>query len=173
MNDEGTMSSERVFVEYLSWIKDQATQNIKKEIRPRSKFGRSKVEWRENEIKWVMSVPAIWSDKTRKSIKDWVTKAGLFIGSLNQFQIVSESHCIALSVHHMSFANRQQTMDLKIDESEETCTHSSGLRMDVNLCQGDKYMIVDVGRATCDVICHEVVGEFAVVNLLHESGTVL
>eukprot|EP01083_Nonionella_stella_P285946 973248_1 len=44
------------------------------------------------------------------------------------------------------------------------------ISINVPFGKGDKYILLDVGGGTCDVACHEVVGEFAIAEVLHPSG---
>merc|ERR1712130_577628 len=44
------------------------------------------------------------------------------------------------------------------------------ISINVPFKKGDKYILLDVGGGTCDVACHEVMGQFAIAEVLHPSG---
>ena len=48
--------------------------------------------------------------------------------------------------------------------------HRPQISIDVPFKKGDKYVLLDVGGGTCDVACHEIMGEFAIAEVLHPSG---
>ena len=50
--------------------------------------------------------------------------------------------------------------------------HRPQIAIDVPFKKGDKYVLLDVGGGTCDVACHEIMGEFAIAEVLHPSGIV-
>ncbi len=88
-------SSEIVFVACLKWLKDEANKFIHT-LKRKPKFKKKNFTVSENEIKWILTVPAIWSEKAKQKMKDWAIKAEL-IKSENdneyvdgQFKIVYE-----------------------------------------------------------------------------------
>ena len=48
--------------------------------------------------------------------------------------------------------------------------HNPRITIDAPFAKGDKYILVDVGGGTCDVACHQIMGEFAIAEVLHPSG---
>merc|ERR1712038_427308 len=48
--------------------------------------------------------------------------------------------------------------------------HRPQIDRDVHLQKGDIYVLLDVGGGTCDVACHEMMGEFSIAEVLHPSG---
>eukprot|EP01083_Nonionella_stella_P250141 864226_1 len=51
----------------------------------------------DDETQWIVTVPAIWSQKAKNKMKTWITKAGLVNPNiLNQCMIVYEPDCASL-----------------------------------------------------------------------------
>merc|ERR1712151_1006939 len=50
----------------------------------------------------------------------------------------------------------------QVNESESD-QHSHWLK-------GEKYILIDAGGGTCDVACHEILGDFAVQEIVHPTG---
>ena len=60
--------SERVFVEALKFLKSEAQKYFKK-----LKIGKLK----EDEIQWILTVPAIWNDVAKNQMREWAIASGL------------------------------------------------------------------------------------------------
>eukprot|EP01084_Bolivina_argentea_P027732 51523_1 len=53
----------------------------------------------DNEIQWIFTVPAIWSEKAKYKMKTWLVTAGLIDENIqDQCLIVYESDCAALAM---------------------------------------------------------------------------
>eukprot|EP01084_Bolivina_argentea_P309978 536242_1 len=56
-----------------------------------------------DEIQWIMTVPAIWSEKAKYQMKKWIVNAGLIDTNIkDQCLIVYESDCAALAMFQES-----------------------------------------------------------------------
>ena len=130
---------------------------------------------------------AIWSDSAKDQMAKWAIEAGLITGKIeNQLQIVYEPDCAALSIQHaiirsMKEMNKSNENDASPDVPEGGKKKKKKkknkmealipkIRVNVPFEIGDKYILLDVGGGTCDVACHEVMGEFAIAEVLHPSG---
>ena len=90
-------NSETVFVAQLKFLKNEAmtfiTRNFKR---------KKKIKFNQDEIQWILTVPAIWSDKAKQRMKDWAIKAGLIEGHIpNQLKIVYEPVCVLFCIFHV------------------------------------------------------------------------
>merc|ERR1711971_458950 len=66
-------------------------------------FARAKVEVAdEKQIKWVLTVPAIWSDQSKGLMESWAMEAGLVSSDtlLNQLVIAYEPDCASISIQN-------------------------------------------------------------------------
>eukprot|EP01084_Bolivina_argentea_P270152 459307_1 len=68
--------SEVVFVACLKWLKSEAMKFIDR-LKKKRLYKKRKFSVAEHEIKWILTVPAIWSEKAKQKMKDWAIKAGL------------------------------------------------------------------------------------------------
>eukprot|EP01083_Nonionella_stella_P119506 357292_1 len=160
--------SETVFVTQLSFLREQATAFMKQNFKRRKKM-----KYNVNtDIQWILTVPAIWSDKAKQQMKQWGIKAKLFDGNIpNQLKIVYEPDCASLSIQCALLNNIQS------DEKEDANTSKSPLQphkphisLDTPFKIGDQYVLIDVGGGTCDIACHEIMGEFQIAEIMHPSG---
>ncbi len=79
--------SEIVFVAALKFIKTRALEIVADKYKM--------VERGIDEIQWVLTVPAIWTDKAKHLMKTWAVKAGLIFGGDKEKpdHLVSDSTC--------------------------------------------------------------------------------
>ena len=136
-------SAEAVFIEAFKHLHNETKQWLKKK----------KIKINDEEIGWIITVPAIWNDEAKDKMKHWAIKSGLINESIhNQCKIVYEPDCASLSIqYHIKKRNDKKLSDYKFEK-------------------GDKYILVDAGGGTVDVACHEILGEFGVKEILHPSG---
>eukprot|EP01083_Nonionella_stella_P100971 285585_1 len=86
---------------------------------------------KDDEIQWIVTVPAIWTESSKNKMKQWFIKSGLMHKqNANQCKIVYEPDCAALAIHH-----------------DPTIPKPS-----IN----DRYILVDAGGGTVDVACHTI-----------------
>eukprot|EP01084_Bolivina_argentea_P239557 402620_1 len=125
-NGHGRELSETVFVACLKWLKEEAKKFIHN-LTKKPKFKKKKFTVSDHEIKWILTVPAIWSEKAKQKMKDWAIKAEL-IKSENdndyipgQFKIVYEPDCASLSIQHAVLRNieKQKQNKNKNDNDEK------------------------------------------------------
>ena len=101
---------------------------------------------RDENIQWIITVPAIWNDDAKHKMREWTIKAGLVNSNIqDQCKIVYEPDCASLTL--------QQKM--------KSCAPMK---------KGDKYILVDAGGGTMDIACHQIVDKVGVEEVLHPSG---
>lgn len=90
-NADDEESSEKVFVAQLQYLKGEAMKFIRQLLRKKKWKG---LKIADNEIQWILTVPAIWSEKAKKKMRDWAIKSGLTNGDIHdQIKIVYEPVC--------------------------------------------------------------------------------
>ena len=184
-------SSDFVFISAFKHIQEEAFKFLKKK----------KIRGINNdEIQWIITVPAIWNDHAKHQMKQWAILAGLINKNIpNQCKIVYEPDCASLSIQYQMYRNKKKNSkkkrkrkrknsrsndeemneEYKYKESEnETSTTDremtesqfQGQDIDTTFKIGDKYILCDAGGGTVDIACHEILGQFGVKEILHPSG---
>lgn len=106
------------------------------------------------DIRWVLTVPAIWSDGSKQFMREAAEMAG----------IKRESLIIALEPEAASLF----CMHLPVDKMlMEGATKSQQISP---FSKGTRYMVVDVGGGTVDITIHEVVEDGKLKELNYASG---
>ena len=83
-------SSEIVFITAFQHLHREAMKHLKKI---------TKQQIDADEIQWIVTVPAIWTNKAKRQMQQWVYKAGLVSEDIiNQCLIVPEPNCASLSI---------------------------------------------------------------------------
>ncbi|XP_053400020.1 heat shock 70 kDa protein 12A-like [Mercenaria mercenaria] len=96
----------------------------------------------EEDIRWVLTVPAIWNDGSKQFMREAAEMAG----------IKRENLVIALEPEAASLF----CMHLPVDKMSMEGSMSDSMRVSP-FSKGTKYMVVDVGGGTVDITLHEVI----------------
>ncbi|XP_052798572.1 heat shock 70 kDa protein 12A-like [Mya arenaria] len=116
-----------------------------------TKLGRNRIpDLTEDDVHWVLTVPAIWSDSSKQFMRVAAELAGL---DGNRLTIDLEPE--AASLFCMRVPSKSQA---------EASTTVSQFQ------EGIKYMVVDAVESTVDVIVHEIVGDKKLKELTSASG---
>ncbi|XP_045203853.2 heat shock 70 kDa protein 12B-like [Mercenaria mercenaria] len=108
---------------------------------------------RRDDIQWVITVPAIWTDQAKFMMREAAVKAGLS----------SHSIIFALEPEAASIFCRQ--LELFADDCESGSTLSS-------LKVGSKYLVLDAGGGTIDITVHEVASSHGVKQVVTSGGNI-
>lgn len=142
-DDNGNaMSALVVFSESLRYLKQSLLDEIKNQF----------INIELSEIKWVITVPAIWSDPAKTFMRRAAMKAGI---DSEMLTIALEPEAAALYIKHIPIEKR-------VDESKEGVLQV--------FCPGTKYIIVDAGGGTIDITAHEVLEDGHVRELIKATG---
>ncbi|XP_052794431.1 heat shock 70 kDa protein 12A-like [Mya arenaria] len=115
------------------------------------KLGRNRLpDLTKDDVHWVLTVPAIWSDSSKQFMRVAAELAGL---DGNRLTIALEPEAASLFC-----------MRVPIKSQAEASTTVSQFQ------EGTKYMVVDAGGGTVDVIVHEIVGDKKLKELTSASG---
>ena len=92
--------SDFVFVAAFKHIQQEAFKFLKKQ----------KIKDITNdEIQWIITVPAIWNDHAKHLMQEWAISAGLVNRNIpNQCKIVYEPDCASLSIQYQMYRQKQK-----------------------------------------------------------------
>eukprot|EP01084_Bolivina_argentea_P058290 106435_1 len=170
-----------VFVETLKYLKKEAKYFIKKQLK--------KPNINKDNIQWILTIPAIWNNSAKTKMRNWAIEAGLISGNyINQLRMVLEPECAALHIQwllkteqlkeklnviHSTNNYNNSTFDEKKphhialnptdDPEEKHCNN-------IELSSGDRYILVDAGGGTVDIVSHEIINDFGVKEIVPARG---
>ncbi|CAG2244506.1 unnamed protein product [Mytilus edulis] len=116
--------------------------------------GSSKAKTRKfcnDDVHWVLTVPAIWDLKAKQFMRDAAEKAGI---STDQLSLALEPE--AASIHC-----RKQPVGVE---------QTGGYKAIASMKEGDKYIVFDQGGGTTDITVHEVTGPNSVKEIHQACG---
>ena len=162
------LESKKVFVAALTFMKEYAF----------NMFERHNVDIADpSKIKWVLTVPAIWSDTSKGLMEGWAVEAGLITDRkvLNQLVIAYEPDCASISIRHellsMMMGKKKRKRNESADEGDEMKEEiESGKKQKQYLGANEKYLLLDLGGGTADIACHQVVDDCTVKEVYQPSG---
>ncbi|XP_060065872.1 heat shock 70 kDa protein 12B-like [Ylistrum balloti] len=134
-DDKGkSMNAIKVFSAIISYLRQETLRNINERV--------ANVGIKENEINWVLTVPAIWSDQAKQFMREAAKKAGIHS---DQLDIALEPEAASIYCKHISVSRR---------ERQET-HGAEGVGLEA-MCPGTKYLVLDAGGGTIDITVQRV-----------------
>ena len=106
-----------------------------------------------NDIHWVLTVPAIWTEPAKQFMREAAEKAGI---SGDQLSICLEPEAASLFCQHLP------TEKLK-DKQGKGAEFAASVK-------GTKYMVIDLGGGTADITCHQKDADGKLRELQKASG---
>ncbi|XP_060574858.1 heat shock 70 kDa protein 12B-like [Ruditapes philippinarum] len=106
---------------------------------------------KKDDVHWVLTVPAIWTDAAKQFMREAAVQAGLLT---NKLTIALEPEAASIFCRHLS-------VDTAI---------SGGSLSIAKMPVGTRYMVLDAGGGTIDITVHEVVSEHSVKEIQSASG---
>eukprot|EP01084_Bolivina_argentea_P079170 143651_1 len=103
-----------------------------------------------DDIQWILTVPAIWSDRAKYKMEYWAQKAGLISKKIfNHLRIVYEPDCASISCQYdiINNANNKSLFGI-----------------------GERYVLIDAGGGTADIAWHQVKAEYSMEEVHHCTG---
>lgn len=137
-----TMSARKVFSESLRFLVNSLFDEVRKQ----------RTDIKMTDIRWVVTVPAIWSDPAKAFMRKSAIEAGI---DSRMLTIALEPEAAALYVKHLPVEKR-----ICENECEDFETFAPG----------SKYIVVDVGGGTVDITAHEVLEDDHVKELIKATG---
>ncbi|KAH3835271.1 heat shock 70 kDa protein 12B-like [Dreissena polymorpha] len=128
-----------VFSACIKFLKDDCLGKIRLQL----------PEIRDTDIRWVLTMPAIWNDVSKQFMRESAAKAG----------IPNESLLIALEPEAASLCCRHSPM-----------TSLKGSQKFMPFQPGTKYLIFDAGGGTIDITVHEVMPGGGLKELYAANG---
>ncbi|XP_021376572.1 heat shock 70 kDa protein 12B-like isoform X2 [Mizuhopecten yessoensis] len=129
-----SMKAKTVFASGIRFLKNHAEELI-------NTRGMSFEEW---EIRWVVTVPAIWSDAAKQFMREAAQKAEIM--------------------------NDQLLIALEPEAASVCCRHLPDAKGSDIFMPGSKYMVLDLGGGTADINVHQVVEDGSLRELHKASG---
>ncbi|XP_006820024.1 heat shock 70 kDa protein 12A-like, partial [Saccoglossus kowalevskii] len=150
-----------VFSHALRFFKEHALQELNDQLEDRI----------ENEdIRWVITVPAIWKQPAKQFMREAAYKAGI------SSKAFPEQLLIALEPEAASIYIRKMKLhEIIPDENNRLSHYRSGCRLsigpiNVDFMHGTKYMVVDCGGGTVDITVHELEEHLGTLKELHKAA---
>ncbi|XP_063399971.1 heat shock 70 kDa protein 12A-like [Mytilus trossulus] len=130
--------AETVFAKAISALKDEFEEAIKT----------TGIDLNDEDIRWVITVPAIWSEAAKQFMRKCAHSAGI---PGNQLIIALEPE--AASIYCQNIPSK--------DKDEDAITVFK---------EGTQYMVVDLGGGTVDIAVHEKLGKGFLCEIHHATG---
>ncbi|KAM8852813.1 heat shock 70 kDa protein 12A isoform 4-T4 [Synchiropus picturatus] len=131
-----------IFAYALAFFKEQALKELSDQT------GR---EFDNNDVRWVITVPAIWKMPAKQFMREAAYKSGL-VSRDNPEQLI-----ISLEPEAASIYCRKLRLHQMVDLTQST---QNGLSPTENvgsgMTQGDRYVVVDCGGGTVDLTVHQI-----------------
>ncbi|XP_076117122.1 heat shock 70 kDa protein 12A-like [Mytilus galloprovincialis] len=106
----------------------------------------------ENDLHYVLTVPAIWEDSAKQFMREAATKAGI---KSSQLSIALEPEAASIYCQHLK-TDRQ--------DAKEKNAFAQTIKA------GMKYMVVDLGGGTADITVHQRYGDGSLKEVVPASG---
>lgn len=134
-----------VFAISIQYLKDHLMESLHNKIHG--------IE--DNDIRWVLTVPAIWNDGSKQFMREAAEMAGI---KRENLVIALEPEAASLFCMHLPV--EKMAIEGNVADSMSISPFS----------KGTKYMVVDVGGGTVDITLHEVVEENKLKELDSANG---
>ncbi|XP_048778297.2 heat shock 70 kDa protein 12A-like [Ostrea edulis] len=137
------MPAKLVFTHCIRFMKEDLLKMVKKK--------KLEAAYTVNDIRWVLTVPAIWEEPAKKFMREAAEDAG----------IKGDNLLLALEPEAASIYMKEINVEVQKDMNESRLSAFS---------PGTKYMIVDLGGGTVDVTVREVLGDRSLKEITKASG---
>lgn len=137
-----SMAALIVFTESIKYLKQSLLDDAKKQ--------QTDIEMKD--IKWILTVPAIWSDPAKAFMRTAAVQAGI---DTDMLTIALEPEAAAIHIKHLPVERR-------VDGNEGDVFQT--------FSPGSKYIVVDAGGGTIDITAHQVMEDGNVRELIKATG---
>lgn len=138
-----------IFSKALAFLKDKALERIHKQ---------SGVEYTAKEVRWVVTVPAIWKQSAKQFMREAAYEAGLS-SSINSDQVI-----IALEPEAAAVYCRQRKLREFVEEKGDEIVK------DTLVPTKTQYLVIDNGGGTMDITAHEIQDGDTINEIYHATG---
>lgn len=140
------MKAMDVFSICIKYLKDTMLSSMNKQI--------AEGNFIENDIDFVLTVPAIWGDEAKLFMREAAVKAGI---KTNQLTLALEPEAASIYCQHMYLVDNDGS-------SNEDGTFKKSVE------KGQKYMVVDLGGGTADITVHKQTKDGTLEELYPATG---
>ncbi|XP_047459120.1 heat shock 70 kDa protein 12A isoform X5 [Mugil cephalus] len=132
-----------IFAYALAFFKEQALKELSDQTGG---------EFDNNDVRWVITVPAIWKMPAKQFMREAAYKSGL-VSRENPEQLI-----IALEPEAASIYCRKLRLHQMVDLASTTTQNGFSPTENVGsgMSQGDRYVVVDCGGGTVDLTVHQI-----------------
>ncbi|XP_042289432.1 heat shock 70 kDa protein 12A isoform X3 [Thunnus albacares] len=132
-----------IFAYALAFFKEQALKELSDQTGG---------EFDNNDVRWVITVPAIWKMPAKQFMREAAYKSGL-VSRENPEQLI-----IALEPEAASIYCRKLRLHQMVDLGSQTTQNGFSPTENVGsgMTQGDRYVVVDCGGGTVDLTVHQI-----------------
>ncbi|XP_029687857.1 heat shock 70 kDa protein 12A isoform X4 [Takifugu rubripes] len=132
-----------IFAYALAFFKEQALKELSDQTGS---------EFDNNDVRWVITVPAIWKMPAKQFMREAAYKAAL------ASRDAPEQLIIALEPEAASIYCRKLRLHQMVDLGTQTTHNDLGTNDNVGsgMTQGDRYVVVDCGGGTVDLTVHQI-----------------
>ncbi|KAM6956109.1 heat shock 70 kDa protein 12A isoform 2-T2 [Aplochiton taeniatus] len=132
-----------IFAYALAFFKEQALKEL---------TDQSGSDFDNNDVRWVITVPAIWKMPAKQFMREAAYKSGL-VARDNPDQLI-----IALEPEAASIYCRKLRLHQMVDIGSRTSQNgfSPADNVGAGMTQGDRYVVVDCGGGTVDLTVHQI-----------------
>eukprot|EP01084_Bolivina_argentea_P253738 426341_1 len=159
----------------------QHFQRLAKDYIPHLQRGMENIK--DEEIQWIITVPAIWSGKVKNQMKNWMCEAALIDEHIiDHLVVVYESECFSLSIQKQYFKDIKKRMrniklnnfdDIDTELREEDEKSFKSAKKSIHFEKLDKYILIDAGGYTVDIVCHKIKENGCVEEVVYTKGNKL
>lgn len=145
-----------VFAHSLRYFKEHALEELSDQ---------SATRIYNEDVRWVVTVPAIWRPSAKQFMRQAAYEAGIASPSHPQRLLIAlepeaaSIHCRSLRVNQLA---------LEVPDRSTSLEDRSELAVD-KLRAGSRYMIVDCGGGTVDITVHEIADDKGTLKELHKA----
>ncbi|XP_056623863.1 heat shock 70 kDa protein 12A isoform X3 [Triplophysa dalaica] len=132
-----------IFAYALAFFKEQALKELSDQ---------AGADFDNGDVRWVITVPAIWKMPAKQFMREAAYKAGL-VSRESPDQLI-----IALEPEAASIYCRKLRLHQMVDLSNKTALngYSPTENVGAGMTQGDRYVVVDCGGGTVDLTVHQI-----------------
>nr|AWS31939.1 heat shock protein A12 [Apostichopus japonicus] len=129
----------------------------------------------EGDIRWVLTVPAIWRQPAKQFMRQAAYKAGIASPSRpTQLMIALEPEAASIFIGKLSMKQLMpERMALRRERwlrGSMSKGHNPDMKVIEDVKQGSRYVVVDCGGGTVDITVHEVEEESGTLKELHKAS---
>ncbi|XP_061601128.1 heat shock 70 kDa protein 12A isoform X3 [Cololabis saira] len=138
-----------IFAYALAFFKEQALKELSDQMG---------ADFDNNDVRWVITVPAIWKMPAKQFMREAAYKSGL-VSRENPEQLIIALEPEAASIYCRKL-RLHQMVDLATQNTHNGCSPTdnagAGMTQVVSPGHGDRYVVVDCGGGTVDLTVHQI-----------------